>query len=82
MSDSIDLFETEGFIPNDLRPPNIPFKPKKARHNNKKADSVCQNANKRVASELVDHIRAEKSMRLSNELNPSHRLSMRLDDRQ
>ena len=29
MSDSIDLFEPEGFIPNDLRPPNVTFKPRK-----------------------------------------------------
>ena len=50
MSDPVDLFEPEGFIPNDLRPPNINFKPKRARRINKKAVSVYQNANKRVAT--------------------------------
>ena len=79
MCDSIDLFEPEGFIANDLRLPNITFKPKKARRINKKAASVYQKANKRVATESVDHIRAKQSLRLSKEFSPSHRLSMRLD---
>ena len=81
MSHSMDLIEPGGFIPNDLRPPNIPFKPRKARGFNKKAVSVYQNANKCVATESVDHTSANKSMTLSNEVNPSHCLSMRLDDR-
>ena len=75
------LTNPEGFIPNDLRPPNIIFKPRKARRINKKVVSVYQNANKRVATESVDHISAKKLMTLSNELNPSHRSSTRLDDR-
>ena len=37
MSESIDLFEPEGFIPNVLRPPNVTFKPRKARRINKTA---------------------------------------------
>ena len=82
MFDSIDLFEPEGFIPNDLRPPNITLKPRKARRNNKKAVSIYQNANIQVATESVDHTNAKKSKRRSNEFNPSHRLSMRLDDGQ
>ena len=80
MSDSIEFFETEGFIPNDLRPPNISFKPRKGRRKIIKTVSLYQNANKRVATESVDHTTANKSMRLSNEFNPSHRLSMRFDE--
>ena len=80
MSDSIDLFKPEGFIFNDLRPPNVTFKPRRASCNNKKVVRVYPNVNKRVPTESVDNMSAEKSMRLSNEFNPSHRLSMRLDD--
>ena len=82
MSDSIDLFELEGFIPSDLRPLNITFKPKGARRISKNAVFVYQKANKRVAIESVDNTSAKKSMRLSSESNPSHCLSMRLDDGQ
>ena len=82
MSDSIELFEPEGFIPNDLRPPNVTFKPRKARRINKKAVAIYQNANKRVATESVENLSAKKSMRLGNDPKPSHRLSMRLDDGQ
>ena len=79
MSDSIELLEPERFIPNDLRRPNITIKPKKERRFNIKAASIYQNANKRVATESVDHTSANNSMRPGNEFNPSHRLSMRLD---
>ena len=82
MSDSIELFEPEGFIPSDLRPPNVTFKPRKARRINKKAVSIYQNANKRVATVSIENISAKKSMRLGNDPKPSHRLSMRLDDGQ
>ena len=82
MSDSIELFEPEGFIPNDLRPPNVTFKPRKARRINKKAVAIYQSSNKRVAPEPVENLSAKKSMRLGNDPKPSHRLSMRLDDRQ
>ena len=82
MSDSIELFEPEGVIPSDLRPPNVTFKPRKARRINKKAVSNYQNANKRVATESIENISAKKSMRLGNDPKPSHRLSMRLDDGQ
>ena len=82
MSDSIELFEPEGFIPSDLRPPNVTFKPRKARRKNKKAVAIYQNANKRVATEPIENISAKKSMRLGNDPKPSHRLSMRLDDGQ
>ena len=82
MSDSIELFEPEGFIPNDLRPPNVTFKPRKARRIYKKAVAIYQNANKRVATEPIENISAKKSMRLGNDPKPSHRLSMRLDDGQ
>ena len=80
MSDSIELFELEGFIPDDLRPPNVTFKPKKARRFNKKAVAVYQSANKRFAIESVENVSANKSMRLSSKLNHSHPLSMTLDD--
>ena len=80
MSDSIDLLEPKGFIPNDLRPPNIIFRLERAKRIIKKAVAVYQNANGRVATESTDNISAGKSMRLSNEFNPSHRLSTRLVD--
>ena len=82
MSDFIELFEPKGFIPNDLRPPNITFKPRKARRINKKAVAKYQSSNKRLATESVENVSAKKSMRLGNDFNPSHRLSMRLDDGQ
>ena len=82
MSDSIELFEPEGFIPNDLRTPNVTFKPRKARRINKKAVAFYQGSHKRVATESVENVSAEKSMRLGNDFKPSHRLSMRLDDGQ
>ena len=82
MSDALELFEPEGFIPSDLRPPNITFKPRKTRRINKKAVAIYQNANKRVATEPVEHVSAKKSMRLGNDYSSSHRMSMRLDDGQ
>ena len=82
MSDSIELFEPEGFIPSDLRPLNVTFKPRKARRINKKAIAIYQSSNKRVATESVENVSAKKSMRLGNDFKPSHRLSMRLDDEQ
>ena len=82
MSDSIEIFEPEGFIPSDLRPPNVTFKPRKARRINKKAVAIYQSSNKRLATESVENVSAKKSMRLGNDFNPSHRLSMRLDDGQ
>ena len=82
MSDSIELLEPEGFIPSHWRPPNVTFKPRKARRINKKAVAIHQSSNKRVATESVENVSAKKSMRLGNDFNPSHRLSMRLDDGQ
>ena len=82
MSDSIELFETEGFIASDLRPPNVTFKPRKTRRINEKAVAIYQSSNKRVATESVEKVSANKSMRLGNDFNPSHRLSMRLVDGQ
>ena len=80
MFDSIDLFEPEGFTPNNVRPPNITFRPRETGRNNKKGVAVYQNANKRIATESVNNVGAKKSMRLSNDFNPSRRSSMRLDD--
>ena len=82
MSDSIELFEPEGFIPSDLRPPNVTFKPRKARRINKKAVAIYKKSNKLVATESVENLSAKKSMRLGNDPKPSHRLSMGLDDGQ
>ena len=82
MSDSSELFEPEGFIPSDLRPPNVTFKPRKARKLNKKVVALYQSSNKRGATESVENVSAKKSMRLGNDFKPSHRLSMRLDDGQ
>ena len=82
MSDAIDLFEPEGFIPSDLRPPHITFKPRKTKRINEKTVSAYQHAHKRVATESVEHINAKKSKRLGKDFNPSHRLSMRLEDGQ
>ena len=82
MSDSLDLFEPEGFISNDLRPPNVTFKPRMARRINKKAVAIYQSSNKRVATESVENVSVKKSRTVGNDFNPSHRLSMRLDNRQ
>ena len=82
MSDSVELFVPEGFIPSDLRPPNVTLKPRKARQINRKAVATYQSSNKRVATESVENVSAKKSMRLGIDFNPSHRLSMRLDDGQ
>ena len=82
MSDSIELFEPEGFIPNDLRPPNVTFKSRKARRINKKAVAVYQSSDKHFATESVQKVSAKKSKRRGSDFNPSHRLSMRLDDGQ
>ena len=82
MSDSIDLFEPERFIPNDRRPPNVTFKPKKARRINKKAVAIYRISIKRFSTESVENVSAKKSMRLGNDINPSHRLPKRLDDGQ
>ena len=75
-------FEHEGFIPNDLRPPNVTFKPRKASKINKKAVAMYQSSNKRFATESVENVSAKKSMKLGNDFNPSHQLPMRLDDGQ
>ena len=82
MSDSIELLELEGFIPSNLRPPNVTSKPRKARRINKKAVAIYQSSNKRVATESVENVSAKKTMRLGNDFKPSHRLSRRLDDGQ
>ena len=82
MSDFIEIFKPEGFIPSDLRPPNFTFKRRKASRINKKAVAIYQSSNKRVATESVENVSAKRSMRLGNDFNPSHRLSMRLDDGQ
>ena len=69
-------------MPDDLRPPNVTFRPRKARRIHKKAVAIYQSSNKRVATESVENVSAKMSMKLGNDFNPSHRLSMRLDDGQ
>ena len=80
MSDSLDLFQPDGFIPNELRPPNVTFKPRKAGRIIKKAVAVYQSANIRFATGSVENVSGNKTLGLSNNFNPSHCLSMRLDD--
>ena len=82
MSDSIELFKPEGFTPSDLRPPNVTFKLRNTRGINKEAAEIYRNAHKRTAAGSVQNVVTNKSMRLSNDFNHSHRLSMRLDDGQ
>ena len=82
MSDSTDLFEPEGFIPNDLRPHSVSFKSRKARQINKKAVKIHRNAHKRTLAGTVENVVTNKSMRFSNDFNPSPRFSMRLVDGQ
>ena len=65
-----------------MRPPIILLKRKRARRSKEKPVSVYQNANKRVVTESLDNITAKKSMRFSNEVNPSHQFSVRLDEEQ
>ena len=36
MSDSIELFDPEGFFPSDLRPPTLPLNPEKPGESTKK----------------------------------------------
>ena len=70
MSISIDLFEPEGFIPNDLRPPNVTFKPRKARRINEKAVTVYGSADKRSATESVENVSAKSQRDLAMNLIP------------
>ena len=81
MSDSIDLFEPEGFIVRDLRRPHVTIRPRKARRINRKAIAIYRNSDERVATESVEDTVVIESRRLDNNVDPSHRLSMRLDDR-
>ena len=60
MSDSINLFEPDGFIPKDLKPPNVTFRPRKAKRINKNAVAVYWNANKRFAIESVENVSVKK----------------------
>ena len=58
MSNSIELFEPENFIRNDLRPPNVTFRLRKIRGFNKEAVAVFQSASKRFAAESVENVNA------------------------
>ena len=49
---------------------------------NKKSVEIYRNAHKRTAAGSVENVVTKKSMRLSDDFNPSHRLSMRLGDGQ
>ena len=62
-----------------MRPLEVTFQPKKARRINKKAVAVNQSVNRPFATESVENVSANQSMRLSEDFHPSHCLSMRLD---
>ena len=62
-----------------MRPLDVTFQPKKARRINKKAVAANQSVNKRFATESVDKVIANQSMRLSEDFHAFHCLSMRLD---
>ena len=82
MSESIELLEPEGFVPNKLRPANVTFKSRKARRINKKTLEIYRNAHKRTVAGSVENIVTDKSRRLCNDFNISLRSSMRLNDGQ
>ena len=50
MSDAIDLFEPEGFIPNDMRPSNVTFRSRKTKRVKPCFQKYPKQANKRLAS--------------------------------
>ena len=55
MSDSIDSFEPEGFIPNDLRPSYVTFKCRKAGQI-QKAGEIYKNVHKRTPAGSVESV--------------------------
>ena len=63
-----------------MRPPNVVVKLREVRTFNKKVVAVYQSSKKSFATETKENVRANKSMRFCNAFNPSHCLSMRLDD--
>ena len=56
MSDSIEVFKRERFIPTDFRPSNVTFKLRWARRYNKIAVAVYQSAEERFATESLENI--------------------------
>ena len=81
MSDAIDLFEPEGFIPNDLRPPNVNFRSRKTKRVKPCFPKPFRQANKRIASEAPEPNWPEKTSKLENNMNlDPNRLSKRLGD--
>ena len=82
MSESIEVLEPVGVISNDLRPPNVTIRPRKAKKYSKKiVVAIYQNSSEKVATKSVENSTAKKSMRLNNNIEPCHRLSNKLDDR-
>ena len=79
-SDSIDLFEPEGFIPSNMKPPNVTFKSRKAHQKNKTAVEIYKNAHKWTAAGSLQNAVTNNSMTLTNNFNLFDRLSMGLDD--
>ena len=81
MSDAIDLFEPEGFIPNDLRPPNVNFRSRKTKRVKPCFPKPFRQANKRIASEAPEPNWPKKTSKLENDMNlDTNRLSKRLGD--
>ena len=62
-----------------MRPLTLPSDAEKPKESIKAA-VVNQNANKRFATESVENISGNKPMRLRNDVDHSHRLSVKLDD--
>ena len=62
-----------------MRHPDDTFEPEKPDEVTKKTVEIHKNAQKGSAGS-VENLVANKSMRLSNDFNPSHLLSRRLDD--
>ena len=58
----------------------LPADPETPNEKIKKAVAVYQKTNERCATQSVENVSANKSLKLSNDLIPSHRLSVRLDD--
>ena len=81
MSHAINLFEPEGFIPNDLRPPNVNFRSRKTKRVKPCFPKPFRQANKRIASEAPEPNWPKKTSKLENDMNlDPNRLSKRLGD--
>ena len=81
MSDAIDLFEPEGFIPDDLRPSNVTFRSRKTKRVKPCFQKHHNQANKRLASTDPEPNWPRKATKFENNVNfDPNRLSKRLGD--